>query len=51
VLGRFTYPADADGDAHSTSYDDARKLLFAADEDICKTRTDRARCPAGATCG
>src|SRR6266511_361331 len=36
VLGRFTYPADADGDAHSTSYDDARQLLFAADEDFCK---------------
>jgi hypothetical protein len=36
LVGRFTYPADADGDAHSTSYDDARKLLFAADEDFCK---------------
>jgi hypothetical protein len=35
-VNRFTYPADADGDAHSTSYDDARKLLFAADEDFCK---------------
>jgi len=35
-VGRFTYPADADGDAHSTSYDDARRLLFAADEDFCK---------------
>ncbi len=36
-VGRFTYPADADGDGHSTSYDDTRKLLFAADEDFCKT--------------
>lgn len=34
--GRTTYPADADGDAHSSSYDDRRKLLFAADEDFCK---------------
>jgi hypothetical protein len=36
-LGRFTYAADEDGDAHSTSYDDQRKLLFTADEDFCKT--------------
>lgn len=35
--GRTTYPANADGDAHSASYDDARKLLFTADEDFCKT--------------
>jgi hypothetical protein len=35
--GRTTYPADADGDAHSSSYDDARQLLFSADEDFCKT--------------
>ncbi len=34
--GRTTYPATADGDAHSSSYDDARKLLFSADEDFCK---------------
>src|SRR6266496_3177987 len=36
-LGRFTYTANEDGDAHSTSYDDERKLLFTADEDFCKT--------------
>ena len=35
--GRTIYPANADGDAHSGSYDDARKLLFTADEDFCKT--------------
>lgn len=35
--GRTTYPANADGDAHSSSYDDARKLLFTADEDFCAT--------------
>jgi hypothetical protein len=36
-LGRTVYPANADGDAHSASYDDARRLLFTADEDFCKT--------------
>src|SRR6266566_7445412 len=35
-LGRFTYGPNEDGDAHSTSYDDQRKLLFTADEDFCK---------------
>jgi hypothetical protein len=35
--GRTIYPANADGDAHSASYDDTRKLLFSADEDFCKT--------------
>ena len=35
--GRTVYPANADGDAHSASYDDARHLLFSADEDFCKT--------------
>jgi hypothetical protein len=35
--GRTIYPANADGDAHSSSYDDARGLLFTADEDFCKT--------------
>jgi hypothetical protein len=34
--GRTVYPANADGDGHSSSYDDARKLLFSADEDFCK---------------
>jgi hypothetical protein len=36
-LGNTTYPANADGDAHSSNYDDARELLFTADEDFCKT--------------
>src|SRR6266540_2007433 len=36
-LGRFSYQPNQDGDAHSTSYDDQRKLLFTADEDFCKT--------------
>lgn len=35
--GRTVYPADADGDAHSSNYDEGRKLLFGADEDFCKT--------------
>jgi hypothetical protein len=35
--GATSYPANADGDAHSSSYDDARQLLFSADEDFCKT--------------
>jgi hypothetical protein len=35
--GRTSYPADADGDAHSSNYDEARGLLFTADEDFCKT--------------
>lgn len=35
-LGRWSYPANADGDAHSASYDARRKLLFTADEDFCK---------------
>ena len=35
--GRTVYPAIADGDAHSASYDDVRRLLFTADEDFCTT--------------
>jgi hypothetical protein len=35
--GTTRYPADADGDAHSSNYDEGRKLLFSADEDFCKT--------------
>jgi hypothetical protein len=35
--GRATYPADADGDAHSSNYDDDNQLLFTADEDFCKS--------------
>ena len=35
--GRTTYPANADGDGHSSNYDEGRRLLFSADEDFCKT--------------
>jgi hypothetical protein len=35
--GRTVYPQNADGDAHSSNYDEARGLLFAADEDFCKS--------------
>jgi hypothetical protein len=34
--GRTIYPANADGDAHSSQFDEERKLLFTADEDFCK---------------
>jgi hypothetical protein len=34
-VGRTTYGPRDDGDAHSTSYDDRRGLLFVADEDFC----------------
>jgi hypothetical protein len=34
--GRTVYEADEDGDGHSSMYDDARKLLFSADEDFGK---------------
>jgi hypothetical protein len=34
--GRTVYPSNADGDGHSSNYDDARRLLFTADEDFCK---------------
>jgi hypothetical protein len=37
LLGHTVYPANADGDGHSASYDDARGLLFTGDEDFCKT--------------
>lgn len=37
MRGRAAYPANADGDAHSSNYDEARGLLFSADEDFCKT--------------
>src|SRR5262249_10539891 len=36
-LGTTPYARDQEGTGHSTSYDDARQLLFAADEDFCKT--------------
>jgi len=35
--GRTGYPANADGDGHSSNFDEARGLLFTADEDFCKT--------------
>jgi hypothetical protein len=35
--GRTTYPANADGDAHSSQFDETRRLLFTADEDFAKT--------------
>jgi hypothetical protein len=35
--GRTVYPANADGDAHSSQWDESRELLFGADEDFCKT--------------
>ena len=35
-LSRTKYAPGEDGDAHSASYDDARRLLFSADEDFCK---------------
>ena len=34
---RAAFPANADGDAHSSQYDEARRLLITADEDFCKT--------------
>jgi hypothetical protein len=34
---RAAYPANADGDGHSSQYDERRQLLFSADEDFCKT--------------
>jgi hypothetical protein len=37
LTGRTVYPANADGDAHSSQYDEGRKLLFTADEDFCKS--------------
>jgi choice-of-anchor B domain-containing protein len=36
-VGRTIYPPNADGDAHSSQYDEARQLLITADEDFCKT--------------
>jgi len=35
-LGRTVYRPRADGDAHSSSFDDRRRLLFTADEDFCR---------------
>ena len=35
--GRTVYKPWEDGDAHSSVYDDTRRLLFTQDEDFCKT--------------
>ncbi|WP_328991484.1 hypothetical protein OG394_34935 [Kribbella sp. NBC_01245] len=35
--GTTRYPVNADGDGHSSQYDETRRLLFTADEDFCKT--------------
>jgi hypothetical protein len=35
LLGDTDYAADEDGDGHSSMFDDARQLLFTADEDFC----------------
>lgn len=37
LRGDTDYEQDEDGDAHSATYDDNRRLLFTADEDFCKT--------------
>ena len=39
--GRTAYGATADGDGHSSQYDEGRNLLFTADEDFCKTSGSR----------
>jgi hypothetical protein len=36
MVGRTVYPPQADGDGHSSQYDEARGLLFTADEDFGK---------------
>jgi hypothetical protein len=35
--GTTQYPLDADGDAHSSNYDERTRILYSADEDFCKT--------------
>jgi hypothetical protein len=35
--GTTTYEDHEDGDGHSSNFDEARQLLFTADEDFCKT--------------
>ncbi len=37
LRGHTVYPANADADGHSSNFDEGRKILFAADEDFCKT--------------
>ena len=36
LKGRTVYPSNADGDGHSSQWDESRGLLFSADEDFCK---------------
>lgn len=36
-VGRSVYPSNADGDGHSSQYDEGRELLITADEDFCKS--------------
>ena len=46
LKGHTVYGADEDGDGHSSMYDDARRLLFSADEDFgkhCGPGLSRAR--------
>jgi hypothetical protein len=43
--GRTVYGADEDGDAHSSQYDEGRKLLFTGDEDFgkaCGSATEKS---------
>ena len=37
MLKRAAYGPRADGDAHSSNFDEGRELLFSADEDFCKS--------------
>jgi hypothetical protein len=39
VVGRTVYPSDADGDGHSSQYDEGRELPITADEDFCRNRS------------
>ena len=47
--GRTVYPPNADGDGHSSNFDEGRELLFTADEDFCKTSGSGTRRASG-TC-
>ena len=37
MVTRAAYDERADGDAHSSNFDEGRELLFSADEDFCKS--------------
>jgi RNA polymerase sigma factor (sigma-70 family) len=50
--GRTVYPPNADGDGHSSSFDEHHQLLFTGDEDFCKTSgpdTERASATCAST--